>query len=130
MLLISLQFLVKLFVNNIIIVLSYNLNKYIQYKHVWKLFEVGCLHQHTIVALYRLDRNEKLLEIMHYTDRNWISKTVYSIITFFSFHALVTFSKKDLFPWFLYLIFPLKTCSYQATKTFQCWVFQKLTRPF
>ena len=55
--------LVKSFVNNIIIDLSYNLNKYAQYKPVWKLFEVGCLHQHTVIALYRLDRNEKLLEI-------------------------------------------------------------------
>ena len=50
--------LVKLFVSNIIIEFLYNLNKYIQYKHVLKLFEVECLHQHTVIALYRLDRNE------------------------------------------------------------------------
>ena len=46
------------FVNNIIIDVSYNLNKYIQFKHV---FEVVC--SYTIMALYHLDRNEKLLEI-------------------------------------------------------------------
>ena len=58
--------MVKSFVGNIIINLSYNLNKYRQYKHIWKLFEVGFLHQHTVFALYRLDRNEKLLEIFAY----------------------------------------------------------------
>ena len=54
------------FVNNIIIDLSYNFNNYAQYKLVWKLFEVGCLHQHTVTTMY-------------FTDRNWISKTVYCI---------------------------------------------------
>ena len=47
---------VKSFVTNIID-LSYNLKKYAQYKHVWKLFEVGCLHQHTVIALPCLDKN-------------------------------------------------------------------------
>ena len=27
-------------------------------------FEVGCLHQHTIISLYRLDRNGKLLKFL------------------------------------------------------------------
>ena len=62
-LLIFIQMLVKVFVSNIIIDLLYNLNKYIQYKYVWKLLKVGCLHQHTVIALHCLDRNEKLLEI-------------------------------------------------------------------
>ena len=44
----SLQILVKSFASNIIIDLSYNLNKSIQYKHVCKLFEVGCLQQQTV----------------------------------------------------------------------------------
>ena len=55
--------MVKLFVSNIIVDLQYGLNKYIQYKYVWKFFEVGYLHQHTVIILYRLDRNEKFLEI-------------------------------------------------------------------
>ena len=70
-----------------IIDLSYNLNKYIQYKHVWKLFEVGCLHQRTVIALYRLDRNGKLLKFfriliktLYFKDRKWTSKTVYCIL--------------------------------------------------
>ena len=46
--------------------LSYNLSKYMEYKHVWKLFEVGCLHQHTVIVLYRLDRNGKLLRFFAY----------------------------------------------------------------
>ena len=58
--------LVKSFVSNIIIDLSYNLKEYIQYKQVWKLFQVGCLNQHTAVALYRLDWKEKLLKIFTY----------------------------------------------------------------
>ena len=84
--LISLQTLIKTFVCNIIIDLSYNLSKHIQYKHIWKLSEVNCLHQHTVIAFYRLDRNEKLLKFlrilikaMYFKDRNWISKTMYCI---------------------------------------------------
>ena len=76
----------KSFVSNIIIDLSYYLNKYIQYKHVWKLFEVGCLHQHTAIALNRLDRNRKLLKFLHilittvfFKDQNWIPKTAYCV---------------------------------------------------
>ena len=86
--LISLQILVESFVSNIIIDLSYNLSKYIQYKHVGKLFEVGCLHQHAvanrIIALYRL--NGKLLKFLwilitavYFKDLKWISKTMYCI---------------------------------------------------
>ena len=55
----------------------YNLNRYTQYKYVWKLFQVFGLHQHTVIVLYRLDRNEKLLEILrillttvYFMDRN------------------------------------------------------------
>ena len=59
--------LVKLFVRNIKIDLSYKLNNYVQYKHVWKVIKVGCLHQHTAIALHHLDhgldRNETVLEI-------------------------------------------------------------------
>ena len=62
--------LVKSFLSNIIIDLSYILNKYIQHKHVRKLFEMGCLHQHTVITLYRLDRNEELLEIFAYLSSN------------------------------------------------------------
>ena len=53
-LLISLEMLVKSFASSILIDLSYNLNKYTQYKHVKKLFEVGCLHQDTVITLNRL----------------------------------------------------------------------------
>ena len=86
--LISLQILAKSFVSNIIIDLSYNLSKYIQYKHVWKLFEMDCLHQHTVanplITLYRL--NGKLLKYLqilitavYFKDLEWISKTMYYI---------------------------------------------------
>ena len=83
--------LVKSFVSNIIIDLSYNLSNYIQYKHVWKLFEVGCLHQHPVMeslsAFYHLDRNGKLLTFlriliitMYFKHQNWKSKNVYCLI--------------------------------------------------
>ena len=64
--------LVKSFASNKIIDLTYNLNKYTEYKQVWNLFEVSCLHQHTLIAntLYRLDRNEKLVEIFAYPSNN------------------------------------------------------------
>ena len=85
-LLILLQTLVKSFVSNKIIDLSYNLSKYIKYKHVWKLFKVGCLHQYIIIALYCLDKNGKLLKLlrilittMYFKDQNWISKSVYCV---------------------------------------------------
>ena len=58
--------LVESFANNIIIDLSYNLNKYTQNKLDWKLFDVSCLHLHDVISLYRLHRNEKLLEIFVY----------------------------------------------------------------
>ena len=76
------------FVNNTIIDLSYNLNKYTQYKLAWKLFEVGCLHQHTAIALpciawIGIKSCSKFLRILvaavYFTDRNWISKTLYSV---------------------------------------------------
>ena len=47
---------------------------------------MGCLRQHTVLALYRLGRNEKLLKflriliaIVYFKDRKWISKTVYCL---------------------------------------------------
>ena len=54
---------------------------------IWILFEVGFLHQHTVLALlYRLGRNGKLLKclrilitVVYFKDRNWICKTVYCI---------------------------------------------------
>ena len=55
MLLILPQILVKLFVRNIITDLSYNLNKFIQYKHVRELFHLDCLptltHCNCLVSL-------------------------------------------------------------------------------
>ena len=68
--LILLQTLVRPFVINIIINVSHNLNKHTLYKHIWKLFEVGCLHQHTVIAMYYLDRNETLLETFAYPGNN------------------------------------------------------------
>ena len=62
--------MVKSFVSNMTYDLSYNLNKYIQYKYVWKLFKVGCLHQHNVIAMYHLDRNEKMLEVFAYPNNN------------------------------------------------------------
>ena len=76
--------LVKSFASNIIIDISYNLSKHTQYKHVWNIFEVICLHQHTVITFYRLDGNNsgwKFLRILvtnvYFTDRNRIPKTVY-----------------------------------------------------
>ena len=63
---ISQTLLIKLFVSNIVTDLSCNLSEYYTLYtvlHVWILFEVGCLYQHTKIALYRLNRNEKLLQI-------------------------------------------------------------------
>ena len=88
--LISLPILVKSFVSNIIIDLSYNLSEYIQYKHVWKLFEVVCFHQHPVItALYRLNHvntNGKLLKFLRilmttvsFKNQKWIFKTIYCI---------------------------------------------------
>ena len=64
--------LVNLISSNVIIDLWYNLNKYIQYKHVWKLFEVDWLHQHTVIALYRLYRNFKNNQILQYHQCLWL----------------------------------------------------------
>ena len=62
--------LVKSFVSNIIIdAIINNYTIWISIHRV-KLFEVGCLHQYTVTALYRLDRNEKLLEIFMYPSIN------------------------------------------------------------
>ena len=58
--------LIKLFLNSIIIGISYSLSKCIQYKHVWKLFEMVCLHHHTVIAFCHLDENEKFLKIFAY----------------------------------------------------------------
>ena len=62
--------LVKSFVSNIIIdAIINNYTIWISIHRV-KLFEVGCLHQYTVTTLYRLDRNEKLLEIFMYPSIN------------------------------------------------------------
>ena len=60
------------------------MSKYILYKLVWKLFKVGRLHQQTVLALYGLGRNGKLLKFLrilavYFKDRNWIPKTMYCI---------------------------------------------------
>ena len=82
--LISLQILAKTFPSNIIIDLSYNLSKYIQFE----VFE-NCLkwvvYINTLFSpCYRLGRNGKLLKflrilitVVYVKERNWISKTVY-----------------------------------------------------
>ena len=54
--------------------LSENFNKYVQYKHLSKLFDVGGEYHHTVITLYRLERNEKLPESFavktaHFMDR-------------------------------------------------------------
>lgn len=55
--------MVKLFVTNITTDISYILNKYQQYKLVWKLLGVcWCLHLHFVNTLYRLDGNETCLK--------------------------------------------------------------------
>ena len=47
----SLQVLAKMFASNVIIDLSYNFSNYIAtVRSIWKLFEVGCLHQHSVPA--------------------------------------------------------------------------------
>ena len=58
--------LVKSFASNTMFALSYNLNNYIQCIHVWKLFL-----KHTVIALRRLDRNQKLIEIFAYPSNNY-----------------------------------------------------------
>ena len=53
--------------------LLYNLNKYVQCKHIGKFFKwevLHCLHVQTVIVLYRLNRNEKLLEIFAYPSNN------------------------------------------------------------
>ena len=84
--LISLQILAKTFPSNIIIDLSYNLSKYIQFE----VFE-NCLkwvvYINTLFSpCYRLGRNGKLLKflrilitVVYFKGRNLISKTVYCI---------------------------------------------------
>ena len=85
-LLIPLLILTKTFLSNIIIDLSYNLSKYIQFE----VFE-NCLkwvvYINTLFSpCYRLGRNGKLLKflrilitVVYFKDRNWMSKTVYCI---------------------------------------------------
>ena len=63
------QMLVKLFANSIIINTS---NNFIKYKRVntFYFFEMVYLDLHTVIALYRLNWNEKLLEIFAYLSNN------------------------------------------------------------
>ena len=86
-LLISLQILAKTFARNIIIDLTYNLNKYIQSE----MFENSLkwvVYINTLFSSFiaRLGRNGKLLKLLgmlitavHFNDRNWITKTGYYI---------------------------------------------------
>ena len=76
--LISQHILVESLVSNMVIDLS-------KYKHAWKMFELGCLHQLTVIALHRLDRRKLLnfvripITVVYFKDRKWIPKTVYCI---------------------------------------------------
>ena len=54
-LLILLQIVVKLFVRNRIFGISYNLRKYLRYKHVLKLFAVIRSHLRSVTALNPLN---------------------------------------------------------------------------
>ena len=61
--------------------LSYHLNKYIQHKHVWKLFEVSCTLQSPCITWIAIKSCSKfwciLVTTMNLKDRNWISKPAY-----------------------------------------------------
>ena len=76
--LISQHILVESLVSNMVIDLS-------KYKHAWKMFELGCLHQLTVIALHRLDRRKLLnfvripITVVYFKNRKWIPKTVYCI---------------------------------------------------
>ena len=66
-----------LFVSNIIIDTSYNLNEYIQCKHNGTFFEVGCFYLHTVINginWMEMKNCSKFLSIpvidAHLTDRN------------------------------------------------------------
>lgn len=63
---IPLQMFVKFFFSNRIFDISYNLNSYIQYKNVLRLFEIVCLDLHTAIALYCLNGSEKLFKTFAY----------------------------------------------------------------
>ena len=73
--------LVKSFVSNIIIdTIINNYTIWISIHRV-KLFEVGCLHQYTVTALYRVDRMKScskflriLVSTVYFTERNWVFK--------------------------------------------------------
>ena len=56
------QILAKTFLSNLIIDLSYNLNKYMQFEVFENCLKRGCLHLHTVLTLYGLGRNRKLLK--------------------------------------------------------------------
>ena len=131
-LLVSLQILVKSFVSNIMIDLSYNLCKYIQYKHVWKVFEAGCLHQRNLIACYRLGRNGMLLKFLrilittaYFKDRGWISKIFCSEFPIFWIRltlqskcvACIYCGEKnvDFWYWFLRLKILYSWCDSQVT---------------
>ena len=84
---------------------------------------MGCLHQHTVIVLYRSDRNEKLLEILrilittvHFTDQN--AEFIKTVPTFYKQFSWASFSPSShiiivlLFtqliysgPWFIYSCF-------------------------
>lgn len=58
--------LVKIFLSNKLIDKSNKINKYIQYKHNEKHFEMVCLNLHTVIVLHCYDGNENLLEMFGY----------------------------------------------------------------
>ena len=68
---------------------------------VWKLFELGCLHQHTVtdLSLYRLNRTGTLVKflrilmtVVYFKDWQWISKSV--ICLTFSVVCKIAFCSK------------------------------------
>ena len=69
--------LVELFVNNITTDLSYNLNKYTQYKLVLKLFEVACSHQCCAIRDWNKLQNKRNSEsaLLHLSGHKFLKAT-------------------------------------------------------
>ena len=62
--------IISLIICQIKIFILYNLNKYIQYKVFWRIFEEDCLHRYAVIALYHLNRTEKLPKIFAEASKN------------------------------------------------------------
>ena len=78
------QMLNRSFISNTIIVLSYNLSKYIQHKHIWKLFDVVVyinILSLLCISWIGMKSCSRFLHILvttvHFMDQNWISKIFY-----------------------------------------------------